>query len=197
MNTPQLDPAERQPANLPHRIEPFGEWLEPKYDIPTSTRPRNTPHLARTTEDTQTLAITAAPVTISATTAAHGIIHYAVSGTIDATTCGVFGAHLDEITAAAGPFVLDLTSVPFVSVGGLSLIEALAHTTARLDIRWALAAQYSLHRFLTLLNIDAHIPSFDTDEAALAHLTNDLGHRRPSGAPPKAGKSGESNPHSR
>ncbi|MBT2275431.1 STAS domain-containing protein [Rhodococcus qingshengii] len=119
-------------------------------------------------------AASAVSITFTATPTTRGIIYYCVSGVIDATTRGTFGTHLDEITAAAHPFVLDLTGVPFISVGGLSLIETLAHTTARLDIRWALAAQYSLHRFLTLLNIDAHIPSFDTDEAAVAHL-------RPSG----------------
>ncbi|MFI7166313.1 hypothetical protein ACIBM3_28000 [Rhodococcus erythropolis] len=89
---------------------------------------------------------------------------------IDATTCGSFGAHL-AITAAARPFVLDLTSVPFVSVGGLTLIEALARTAVQLDIPWAPTAEHTLHRFLTLLNMDIHIPSFDTEESALAHLT--------------------------
>ncbi|ANQ75600.1 MULTISPECIES: STAS domain-containing protein [Rhodococcus] len=187
MNTPPPDPTERQPANSSRRAAPLSGRHRPRYD---------TPHSARAPEDTHTRAATAASVAFTAIPAAHDIVRYAVSGTIDATTCGTFGAHLDEITAAGGPFVLDLTGVPFVSVGGLTLIEALADTTARLDIPWTLAAQYSLHRFLTLLNMNTHIPSFDTDEAALAHLMDTLGHCRPSGTRPGAGKNSESNPPS-
>lgn len=143
--------------------------------------PRSTTRSAHAGEQAQPPESASTSLTVTTTNVVHDIVRYSVSGTIDAITCGTFSAHLDEITAAAHPFVLDLTGVHFVSVGGLTLIETLAHTTTRLDIHWALAAQYSLHRFLTLLNIDAHIPSFTTDEAALAHLTNALGHFRPSG----------------
>jgi anti-anti-sigma regulatory factor len=186
VNTPPPDPTERQLANSSRRAAPLSGRRRLRYD---------TPHSARAPEDTDKRAAAAASVAFTAIPAAHDIVRYCVSGAIDATTCGTFGAHLDEITAADGPFVLDLTSVPFVSVGGLTLIEALADTTARLDIPWALAAQYSLHRFLTLLNMNTHIPSFDTDEAALAHLMNALGHCRPSATRPGAEKSGEPKPH--
>ncbi|MFI7167185.1 STAS domain-containing protein [Rhodococcus erythropolis] len=171
MNTPPPDPTERQLANSSRRAAPLSGRRRTGYD---------TPHSARAPEDTHTHAAAAVSVAFTAIPAAHDIVRYCVSGAIDATTCGTFGIHLDEITAAGGPFVLDLTGVPFVSVGGLTLIETLAHATARLDIRWALTAQRSLHRFLTLLNMDTRIPSFDSNEAAVAHLTNALGHCHPS-----------------
>ncbi|MBT2266060.1 STAS domain-containing protein [Rhodococcus erythropolis] len=177
MNIPPPDPTQQRPTNLPRRAVPFDDPLSPKCD----TAPRITPRSAHADEHAQSPESASASLTVIATSAAHGIVRSSVSGVIDATTCGTFSAHLDEITAAAHPFVLDLTGVPFISVGGLNLIEALAHTTVRLDIRWALAAQYSLHRFLTLLNIDAHIPSFTTVDAALAHLVIALGRFRPPG----------------
>ncbi|MBT2266008.1 STAS domain-containing protein [Rhodococcus erythropolis] len=179
MNDFSPDPPQQHTTNSPRRAVPFGGWLPPTWNA----SPRNIARSARTPEgeDVSMRAASAVSIAFTASPAAHGIIRYCVSGVIDATTCGSFSAYLDEITAAASPFILDLTGVPFVCVGGLTLIETLAHTTTRLDIRWALVADYSLHRFLTLLNIDANIPSFDTAQAALAHLTNAVGDFRPSG----------------
>ncbi|MCW2295531.1 STAS domain-containing protein [Rhodococcus erythropolis] len=169
--TPPPDPAE--PANEPYRTAPSAELSRLGCGAPSAAASSQTPPSARTTDNTQTRTAASA-LTFTEATAIDTISRYYVAGTIDATTCEAFGAHLDDIVTARRPFLLDLTAVPFVSVGGLTLLEALAHTTAQREIRWALAAEYSLHRFLTLLNMDTHVPSFDNADTALTHITNTL-----------------------
>ncbi|MDV6278513.1 STAS domain-containing protein [Rhodococcus erythropolis] len=172
--TPPPDPTEptnADSANAPRRTAPFAKLSRLRCGALSTAASSQTPPSARTTDNAQTRTAAAA-LTFTEATAIHTISRYCVAGTIDATTCEAFGAHLDDIVTARRPFLLDLTAVPFVSVGGLTLIEALAHTTAQREIRWALAAEYSLHRFLTLLNMDTHVPSFDNADTALTHITN-------------------------
>ncbi|MFF2059948.1 STAS domain-containing protein [Rhodococcus qingshengii] len=177
--TPPPDPPE--PANKPRRSAPSAELSRLGCGALSTAASSQTPPSARTTDNTQTRA--AAALTFTEATAIHSISRYCVAGAIDATTCEAFGAHLDDIVTARRPFLLDLTAVAFVSVGGLTLLDALAHTTAQREIRWALAAEYSLHRFLTLLNMDTPVPSFDNADTALTHITNTLAHRQPDPCP--------------
>ena len=169
--TPPPDPPE--PTNSPRRTAPSAEPSRLGCGALSPAASSQTPPSARTTDHAQARAAATA-LTFTAATAIDTISRYCVAGTIDATTCEAFGAHLDDIVTARRPFLLDLTAVPFVSVGGLTLLEALARTTAQREICWALAAEYSLHRFLTLLNMDTHVPSFDNADSALTHITNTL-----------------------
>lgn len=171
--TPPPDPAE--PASEPRRTAPSAELSQLGRGALSTAASSQTSPSARTTEDVPARAA-AASLTFTEATAIDTISRYYVEGTIDATTCEAFGAHLDDIVTARRPFLLDLTAVAFVSVGGLTLIEALARNAAQREICWALAAEYSLHRFLTLLNMDTHVPSFDNAETALTHITNTLAH---------------------
>jgi|GEM_PF-6418398 len=169
--TPPPDPAE--PATESPRTSPSAELSRLGRGALSAAASSQTSPAARTAEDVQTHTAAAA-LTFTEATASDTVSRYCVAGTIDATTCEAFGAHLDDIVTARRPFLLDLTAVPFVSVGGLTLIEALARNAAQREIRWALAAEHSLHRFLTLLNMDTHVPSFDNAETALTHITNTL-----------------------
>ncbi|ORI30215.1 STAS domain-containing protein [Rhodococcus erythropolis] len=169
--TPPPDPAE--PTNAPRRTAPSAERSRLGCGALSTGASSQTPPYARTTDNTLARAAAAA-LTFTEATAIDTVSRYCVAGTIDATTCEAFGAHLDDIVTARRPFLLDLTAVPFVSVRGLTLIEALARNAAQREIRWALAAEYSLHRFLTLLNMDTYVPSFDNADSALTHITNTL-----------------------
>lgn len=110
---------------------------------------------------------------VSTSLAPRGFVAVAVNGEVDLLTAPQLDAALTAAQHQSSAVLADLREVGFLGSAGLSVLVEAARRATEHGARFAvLATAHAVIRAIEITGLDAALATFDTEDAAMGHLTS-------------------------